>query len=262
MTHPHPTPSPLRRYRSLILYKAYSDLRTEVERTRLGMVWWILEPIASMVVYYLVFSVILKRGTENYVAFLLAGVVPWRWFQAAVMHGSNSVVAAKRLIQQVHLPKVILPMVAFLTDLFRFCLVFVLLVSFLALFGAPFGWSYLWLPLVLLAQGLFIAGLSFLTAAVTPFFPDLRIGLQNILRLLFFLSGVFYDLNMFSETAQFYVRLNPMAVILESYRKVMLHDVQPDALRLALILVGSAAILAGAVALLTRFDHEYPKLKF
>lgn len=261
MTRAPEVGSTWRRYRSLILYKAYADLRTEVERTRLGMLWWVLEPVVSMVVYYLVFSVILKRGGEDYVAFLLAGVIPWRWFQSAIMHGSNSIVSAKRLMQQVYIPKVVLPAVAFTTDLFRFSLVFLLLVGFFAVSGVPFTASYVWLPLVLVAQGILVASLSFLTAAVTPFFPDLRIGLQNLLRLLFFLSGVFYDLDRFSERAQFYLRLNPMAVILESYRQVMLHAESPNTLRLGAIALGSALLLGGTTWLINYLDYDYPKLK-
>lgn len=247
---------------SLILYKTYADLRSESERTYVGYLWWILEPIASMAVYYLVFSVILRRGGEDYVGFLFAGIVPWRWFQATVMRGASSILSARGLMQQVYLPKLVLPLVTFLADSFKFALVFVLLLVYFVVGGRPPTVVWLALPLVLAVQALLVCALTLATAAVTPFLPDLRVVLQNVLRLWFFLSGVFYDLELFSAEAQRWLRLNPMAVLLESYRHVLLEATWPDLPRLLAIAAGAAITVALATLLLRRLDHVYPKLRF
>lgn len=251
-----------RRYLALVFYKTYADLRAESERTYVGYLWWVLEPVASMLVYYLVFSVIMKRGGEDYVAFLFAGVVPWRYFQATVMRGSSAILSARGLMQQVYLPKSVLSLVVLLVDSFKFAVVFILMVIYLLIAGYPITAAWGWLPLVLLTQFLLVAALTVASAAVTPFLPDVRVVLQNVLRLWFFLSGVFYDLEIFSEQAQEYLRLNPMAVLLESYRDVLIDAGTPAVGRLAAIAACSALGLGLALLFTQRFDYVYPKLKF
>ncbi len=253
--------SELARACSFVFYKTYASLRVEAERTYIGILWWVLEPLASLLVYYLVFSVILKRGTENYVAFLFVGLVPWRWFQATVMRGAAAILSAKSLMQQVYLPKLVFPAVTFLTDTFKFLVVFTLLLVVVVAWGFPVGAAYFALPMMLLVQGLLVAALTTLAAATTPFLPDLRLILQNLLRLWFFLSGVFYDIDVFPPATQVYLRLNPMAVLLESYRAVLLDGRWPDLFRLGVIGLLSALVLAAAMALTLRYDHVYPKLK-
>lgn len=251
----------LRRYASLVLYKTYADLRAEAARTYVGFLWWIVEPLASMLVYYVVFSVILSRGGENYVAFLFIGVVPWRWFQTTIMKGSGSIVSSRGLMQQVYLPKIVLPLVSLLSDLAKFVVVFLILLVYVVVTGLPIGETYLALPLVLLVQLVFVLGMTLIVAACTPFLPDLRYVLQNVTRLWFFLSGVFYDLEIFSERAQVYLRLNPMAVLLDSYRDIMLRGEWPDVSRLMAILAVSLVLVIVGVWLLVRYDYVYPKLK-
>lgn len=247
---------------SLVYYKTYADLRAESQRTYVGFLWWVLEPVASMAVYYLVFSVILRRGGEDYVGFLFAGIVPWRWFQATTMRGASSILSARGLMQQVYLPKVVLPLVTFLADSFKFALVFLLMLGYFVASGRPPTVAWLALPAILLVQGLLVAGTTLLAGALTPLLPDLRVVLQNVLRLWFFLSGVFYDIEMFSAEAQRWLRLNPMAVLLVGYRDVLLDASWPDGGPLAAIAAGSALVVALAVLLLRRLDHVYPKLRF
>jgi lipopolysaccharide transport system permease protein len=177
------------------------------------------------------------------------------------MRGSNAILSAKSLMQQVYLPKIVFPAVTFFTDTFKFLVVFVLLVLFFVVGGFPVGWHYLALLFVLAVQALLVASLAVLFAAVTPFLPDLRVVLENVVRLWFFLSGVFYDIDIFSEQAQVYLRLNPMAVLLESYRTIFLEGALPDLLRLGVFGVLSAALLGLGVWILFRFDYAYPKLK-
>lgn len=257
-----PRRRPLARYLSLIAYKTYADLRTESERTYAGFVWWIVEPVLSMAVYYLVFGVIMKRGTPDYVQFLFVGLVPWRWLHTTVMHGSNSILAERSLMQQVYLSKLVFPSVSVLTDTFKFLVVFLLVLGFVWISGFPPNAAYLALPMVLVVQFLLVSALAILFASVGPLVPDIRIVLDNVVRLWFFLSGVFYDLDRFSPEAQYYLRMNPMAVLLESYRDILLHGRWPDFVRLGWFSLLSLVILAIGIGIVRRYEYVYPKLRF
>jgi len=250
------------RYLDLVLYKTYAELRTESERTYIGFMWWIVEPVISMFVYYLVFQVIMQRGTENFVAFLFIGLVPWRWLATSITHGANAILAERSLMQQVYLSKLVFPLVSVLTDTVKFLVVFLLVLMFVALSGFGVGAPYLALPFLLVVQFLLILGLTILCAAVTPFLPDLRIVLSNLIRLWFFLSGIFWDVKSFSPEMQRYLRLNPMTVVIESYRDILLHGEWPALPKLAAI--GGFAALVCVVATLgiRRWDFVYPKLQY
>lgn len=241
---------------------AYAELRAESEKTYAGFLWWILEPLASMAVYYLIFSGIFRRGGEDYMSFLLVGVVIWKWFQGTVMRGSAAIVSSRGLTQQVYFPKVILPVVSVLVDGLKFAVVFGLLLLYLTATGRAASWTYAWVPLVLLVTLMFIGSLTLLTAAVVPLFPDVRIVLNNVMRLWFFLSGVFYDLSVFAPQVQTWLRLNPMTTALEAARDVMLLHQAPPLGRLLAIALLSTAIGAAGYATLGLLDRVYPKLKF
>lgn len=169
----------LSRYRTLILYQTYADLRAESQRTYIGYLWWIADPVASMFVYYLVFEVVFDRGIENFAVFLFVGLIPWRWFQTSLMSGANSILHSRGVMLQVYLPKFVFPIVSFFTNSVKFLAVFLLMVVLLPLFGFPVGLPHLSLPLVLVVQAMFITGCSLIVAGLTPFFPDLRMILQR-----------------------------------------------------------------------------------
>jgi len=253
---------PVSRYLSLVFYKTYAELKAESERTYAGFFWWIVEPVLSMAVYYLVFSVIMQRGTPNYVQFLFVGLVPWRWLHTGVTHAANSILSERSLMQQVYLSKLVFPIITVLTDTFKFLVVFFLVLGFVWISGFAPSAHYLALPVVLAIQFLLVSGLAAMFAGIAPLVPDVRIFLDNVVRLWFFLSGVFYDLDGFSDTAQQYLRLNPMAVILESYREILLEAQWPDFARLGWIMVGTFATLAAGIVVIRHYEYVYPKLRF
>lgn len=252
----------LDRYVRLVAYKTYAELKAESERTYIGFVWWVAEPILSMGVYYLVFETILDRGTDDYAVFLFVGLVPWRWLQSTVTHGASAILGERSLMQQVFLPKVLLTLTSVLADTFKFLVVFALLLAALPAFGYPPTAAWTALPLIVFVQLLFVAALSTVVAAVTPFLPDLRIVLENVIRLWFFLSGVFYSVESVAPQLQEYLGLNPMTLILQAYRDVLLAAELPATGKL--FAVGGISMLGLALgfALTRRFDYAYPKLRF
>ncbi len=248
-------------YLELILYKTYADLRVESERTFIGVLWWIIDPIVTMLIFYVVFGVVLERGSPDYVPFLFTGLVPWRWFTSSLPHAGNSLLQGRGLMQQVYLPKVVLPTVTILTDTVKFAFVFVVLLIFLLVYGCPLGLSCLALPLVVLVQMLLVAAASYIVAALVPFFRDLTFVVDYTLRLLFFVSGIFWSIDAVeNEQYQHYLRLNPIASLLDAYRGILLEGEWPSASPLLWIgLVSLGGIYCG-VRFMARNDWNYPKV--
>jgi lipopolysaccharide transport system permease protein len=244
----------------LVGFQVYADLRSESERTYVGFLWWVIDPIVSMAVYYLVFKVIFQRGEPGFVAFLFVGLVTWRWMTATVSRGSKSILQGASLMNQVYLPKIILPTVSILSDTVKFGIVFMLLLGFLGITGHAPSEAYLVLPVLLVTEFLLIIALTLLFAAVVPFLPDIQMTLDHVFRLLFFLSGVFYSIARIPEQLQPWMRINPMATLIEGYRAVLLEAQLPQwGPLLAVALVSLAGVLLGA-ALIARNDRVYPKL--
>jgi len=249
------------RYRSLIVYQVYAELRAESERTYVGFMWWFVDPIITMFVYYLVFAVVLKTRSENLLGFLFVGILSWRWFHTSIMHGANSIIGARALMQQVYLPKVIFPIVAVLTDTVKFLIVLLVLIVVLPVFGFPIGIAHLALFPIVLTQLLLITGCTIVAASIVPLVPDIRMVLQNVLQMMFFLSGIFYDISAFPEELRRFLLLNPMAVLLRMYRDVLLNGTLPNFMTIGVI--GLLALVIGLLGyLVTRhLDTVYPKLR-
>jgi lipopolysaccharide transport system permease protein len=248
-------------YIDLILYKTYADLRAERERTYLGFLWWIFEPIMFMLVFYIIFGLLLERGGENFVQFLLIGLITWQWLAACINHGGQTILGSRALMQQVYLPKLIFPIILILTDSVKFIFVFVLLLIYLWISGFTPNLAYVALPVVLLTQFLLIFALSMLFAAVVPFLPDLRFVVQNVLQAIFFLSGIFFNAaELVPQEYKTYFYLNPMANLIEDYRTILMHGQWPHWQPLGIIAACSIVGIIAAVLIIRRLDYLYPRI--
>ena len=244
----------------LIVYKAYAELRTEAERTYAGFVWWLLEPVFSMLVYYVVFAYFFNQGRDDYVLFLCIGVVTWQWLQNTVMRASNTILLGRDLMQQVYLPKVVFPAAAILADCAKFSVVFLLLIGFVVLQGVMPSVSYLVLPVLLVVQASLITGITLIAAAMMPFFPDLRLLLLHLLHLGFFVSGIFFSITEVPPRLQLLFRLNPMANLVEAYRDVLIHQHWPRGDLVTAIFLVSLILVGVGVKMIHHLDREFPKV--
>lgn len=248
------------RYPELVLFLVYTDLRTEVARRFLGVLWWVLEPVMYMSVFYLIFEVGLRQGGQDYVPFLLCGMVAWKWFDGSVRQAGNSIVANFGLIQQIFVPKFVFGVVQVLTNTFKFLLVFLLLLTFLLLKGYRVSVQWWALVPLILVQLVLIVSVGLFLASLIPFANDLRQVVDNLMMLMMFMSGIFIRPDSIPEDVRHYFYFNPMVGIIESYREILLHNHWPDWGNLGYALAVSLPILAGAAFLLRRYERHYPKL--
>jgi lipopolysaccharide transport system permease protein len=244
----------------LVLQEARAGLRAEASRGYLGVLWWGIEPVMYMGVFYFVFAHMYQRGDENYVMFLLTGMVVWKWFQATLNTGANSLMANAGLMNLVYLPKIVFPLTNIAVNTFKFLIVIFLFLIFLIFTDIQPSLTWMLLPVLILTQLLLIMSVTCLLAALTPFFPDLRAILDNILLMLFFLSGVFFDISQLPASIKGYLMLNPMAALITMYRKVLIKGLPPDWNQLMLVVLFSISVMLLAVWIFRHFDRVYPKI--
>jgi lipopolysaccharide transport system permease protein len=246
---------------SLLLFKTSANLKAEISKYYLNYLWWVLEPILLMLVFYIVFGVFLNSGTENFAAFLLVGLTAWNWFNRTVNNAASSIQNGRGLMLQVNIPKVFFPLEVFLRDAFKHLFVVTLLLVFLIVYPTPVSVTWTALPILILVQGTFVLGIGILCAAIVPFLPDLKFIISTALTLMFFGSGVFYDIDsVVLEEHRSVLYLNPMAGLLTNYREILINGAWPDWPYLLIVFLGSVMITAVSIALVQRLDHIYPRV--
>ena len=246
-------------YIELIFVKAWAEIKSEASRAYIGFLWWFIEPLLYMAAFYLIFGIGLRQGGENYLFFLLCGLVPWKWFSSTLNSGSKSITANVGLINQVYLPKYIFPLVVVAINTFKFMMVFPILLIFL--WFSEFEPSATWLALIpiILCQFFLIIACASLLASLVPYLPDLRYVIENGMLLLMFLSGVFFSIEEMESGVRDILMLNPVALLLNSYRNVLLNG--ESFIWLDLIRVSLFSVIIGLVSwyILKKIDRKVIK---
>lgn len=251
----------LSHFSQLVLVKVGLNLRSEASTSYLNYIWWILEPALFVVVFYVVFGILLERGGPGFVAFLVCGQIPYLWYSRSVTNSSGSIIAGRRLISQVYIPKLFFPLVVIIQDFVKQLFVFGLLLAFLVFYGTEIAATWFYFPLIAVTQILFILASGLVAAAIVPIIPDFRYIISTGLMLLMFGSGIFYSYEEFVDPHHQSIFLsNPMAALLKNYRQVLLDGVAPDFGRLALIAVSSICVTVIMSYVLRRYSGEYSRL--
>ena len=248
-------------YFELILFRVYSDLKAEADRGYIGFLWWFVEPILYMAAFYIVFGVVMQRGQEGFVYFLLTGLVVWKWFAQSTTLAASSLVTHKNLINQIKLPLQVFPLISVGTVTVKFFLVLLLLITFLLISGGgKFSFNLIYLPFIIFTQLIFTFSIALFVAGIVPFLPDLKLLIDNGLLLMFFLSGIFFYITSFPENLLILVYMNPMAVLISSYRDVLLYAQSPSIDLLMYIILFSSALIVICYSMIKKLSSSYPKV--
>lgn len=250
-------------YFRLINIHARMLLKVDANTFKLGFLWWFLEPLMWVGVFYVVFNLILdSRKGGDFMVFLTCGKFAFIWFSKTVIQASGSIVASKGLVGKINIPKSVWPMSAIQESLYRQSSVYLLLFVILAFFGIYPDITWLWLVPVLFVMYLMIVAVglagAYMVCVVRDFQKFITLGMTFLL----FTSGIFWDVRDVGseEKTQFLLAINPLAFMLDAHRQILMHDTAPAVLHLLLIGVG-ASILIGLMLLLMRRYNHYLALK-
>jgi lipopolysaccharide transport system permease protein len=237
-----PARSALGRWRLLREFVA-RDVKGPFAGSMAGAAWTLIHPLATIAVYIVVFSQIIRvqvtpeeTGTADFAVFFLSGMFPWLMFADGLNRAAGSLLGNANLITKVVFPVELLPACAVLSALLVNGAGMVLLLVYLAVKGY-LALSWLGLLLVIPLQLLFTWGLASFLAAVCVFLRDVREFLGIVLMVWFFVTPILYPPSMLPEGIRNLARLNPMAVLIPMYRDLLLkHQIEPASFLYMLVL--------------------------
>jgi lipopolysaccharide transport system permease protein len=219
------------KYRSLVKNLVLKDLKLKYRGSVLGVFWSLLKPLFLIIVYTLAFKYVVRIKMENYAFFLFIGLLPWNFFQGAVMASTGSIIDNANLIKKVLFPRVVLPVSTVLFNLSQFLLALaVFLPLFFVIGNISLNWVLLlFFPLIALHL-LFILGISFFLSALTSSFRDI-VHLADVgLVLIFWVTPVIYPITMVPAKFQYLMKLNPLAAFAIAYQEIVFWGRIPDLL--------------------------------
>lgn len=246
--------------RELIIYLVKSNLKLSTARTFLGYLWWAIDPLLYMSVYYLLVEVIFERGGENFAAYLFIALIPWKWTISSIVDATGSINSNASIIKQLPVPKVIFPITNVFVNSFRFLVGVCVLIIFLIVYGIPITPYALLYPVIMIVQLTFLMAFALIFALLGTFIRDTKNMIQYLLRLWFYLSPGIYMIDRIPDSLQFYLWLNPITHFFMGYRDLLLYHQFPNFWGLGLIFVISLVVIVFGLNKFKKLESEFAKV--
>lgn len=222
-------------YRGFVLGSVKREFQLKYRNSLLGAAWTVLNPLAMIVVYTVIFAEVMKAklpGVDTafaYSIYLCSGVLTWGLFSEVVGRAQNIFLEHANLIKKLAFPRMTLPVIVVLSAGLNFTIIFVLFLLFLVLTGRFPGWSVLAMVPVLVIQIAFSVGLGITLGVLNVFFRDVGQFFGIVLQFWFWLTPIVYPASVLPESLQSILpRWNPMAPIIAAYQGIFVSGQWPD----------------------------------
>ena len=245
-------------FRELLYFLTLRDIQVRYKQTLLGVSWVILQPLLTTIVFTIFLGILIRVPSEGtpYVLFVYVGLLPWTFFSAAILSGSNSLVSNAQLINKVYFPRLLIPVSAVAARLFDFAIAFIVLIVLMAYYQIALTWAILLLPVLVILLTLLALGVSLITSALNVKYRDVGVLIPVLLQLWMYASPVVYPASLIPTRWQSIYRLNPLAGLIGSFRAATL-GAQIDWFALAWSIGTIAALLVGAAFLFRRMEARF-----
>lgn len=238
------------RYRGFIIDSIRRDFQSRYQSSFLGALWLILQPVAMISVYTLVFSSLMRARMPDintpfaYSIYLCSGVLTWGLFTETLNGLVNVFLNNANILKKLNFPRICLPIIVSVSSLINFLIIFALFVLFMIVSGTFPGWIFFAIIPVLLVQMMFTVGLGIILGVMNVFVRDVGQFVVILLQFWFWFTPIVYAACTLPEWARATMRFNPMATLVESYQNVLLYHHMPDWLALALVTAVALVLFA------------------
>ncbi len=254
-------------HRELAMMLAWREILVRYKQSVLGAAWAIVQPLATMVVFTILFSLLLGRGNlptvdgVPYTVSTYCALLPWQLFAQSVTRASMSIVSNQSLISKVYFPRLIIPLAPVLAALVDFGIAFIVLIGMMFWYGIAPGPAVVLLPAFVLLAVAAALGAALLLAAVNTTYRDVQHVVPFLVQLLMYLTPVLYAAESVLKNQSDWVRLvyflNPMTGVVEGFRWALLGAAAPRPFVLAGSVLAVFALLIGSMYYFKRIERQF-----
>ena len=233
----------LYQYREFLKSNIKKDIRGKYKGSFLGVLWSFVNPLLSVLVYAIVFPYIMRMKVENYLIYLITGVIPWTFFVISINQGMTSILHNANIIKKVYFPRIILPISVVTSGVVNFLISCLIIVIFVLFSGIGFSLNILWLPLIILTQYILLLGIVFILSAINLYIRDIEYIVGFVLNMMFYITPILYSPDIIPESLKWAIKINPMAHIISGYRSVFYAKETPNLMYLGIVFLGSTILM-------------------
>jgi lipopolysaccharide transport system permease protein len=235
-------------YRELLLIFVWRDLKVRYRQTVVGVLWAIIQPVLTMVIFSIFFGRLAKIPSDEipYPIFSFAALVPWTFFANTINQASNSLVNSADMIKKIYFPRLTIPIASMLAGIIDFFLAFIVLLGMMLYYGFVPTINILWFPVFILLAMMTSLGVSLWLSALNVQFRDVRYMIPFITQAWLFATPVAYPSSMLSEPWRTLYGINPMVGVVEGFRWALLGtDTAPGPMMIVSFAVASLILISG-----------------
>lgn len=251
----------VKKYWRYILHSTQAQLKNEVAGSFLNWLWWILDPLLFMLVYTFVFTIVFGKKQEYLCAFIFIGYTTWTFFNRSVLASVKTIKKYQPVLSKVYLPKFILLITNIMVQGFKMLVGYGLIFIAMALYHVPLTYHIIWMIPYFMLWGLYTFGLSCIFLHCGVYVEDLSNIVNVLLRLLFYLTGIFYNpekqLEGFARYAL--IHFNPSCFMVTELRNMMLYGKGPTLSWFCFWLVVAVVLCVIGVKLIYKYERRYVK---
>ncbi|MCB0002668.1 MAG: ABC transporter permease [Anaerolineae bacterium] len=241
-------------YRELLYFMVWRDVKVRYKQTALGVIWVILQPLLSTLVFTVIFGVLLNVPSNGlpYPIFAYAGLLPWQYFASSLTRTSTNLVDNANLITKVYFPRLTIPLSGVLASLVDFAVGLVMLAVLMLIYRIPLTPAVLLLPLFLLLAMITALGFGLWLSALNVRYRDIKQLIPFIVQLWMYLTPVIWPVTIIPERFRSLLALNPMTGVVSGFRWALLGDASavtgmqaPAGLFALSVVIAVAALISG-----------------
>lgn len=217
-------------HRELLLNITLRSIKARYKQSILGVFWAVLKPLSMMVVFTVIFSKFAKIPSNGipYPIFSYSALLPWTFFSTSLNFAIPSLESNTSIVTKIYFPREIFPIASILAAFIDFIIAAVIFLAMLFFYKITLTANAFYVILILFIQIIFMIGIALFASAINVYYRDIKYALPLLIQIWMYVSPIIYPVSMVPENYRSLYMLNPMAPIIEGYRKVLLHGSAPD----------------------------------
>ena len=252
----------LKKYYKYAKYSAKSDLKAEVASSYLNWLWWVLDPLLFMLVYTFIAIVVFRSGVQYFPVFVFIGLTLWNFFNKIVIGSVKIIRNNSAIVTKVYIPKFVLILQKMMVNGFNMLVSFALVIIMMGIYRIPVTWNILYMIPILLVLGILTFGICCFMLHFGVFVDDLYNVMNVVLRLVFYMSGIFYSIGdrVPEPFRSILLKCNPVSMLMESSRRCMIYSGAPY--RKLIVVWGVIGVLLCilGIKLIYKYENSYVKV--